>query len=59
VFTIDEKWTSTDGPGAFKTPLAELTSSGALVLLERSRFQHRVSTSGEPIFYELFAGLTG
>ena len=59
VFTIDQRWTSSDGPGAFRTPLAELISSGALVVLERSRFQHRVSTSGEPVIYELFAGLTG
>jgi SAM-dependent methyltransferase len=59
VFTIDRKWTSADGPGGFRTPLAELISSGALVLVERSRFQHRLSTSGEPIVYEVFAGLTG
>lgn len=58
-FTIDEKWTSTDGPGAFRTPLGELISSGALTVLERSRFQHRVSTSGTPICYELFVGITG
>jgi SAM-dependent methyltransferase len=59
VFTIDRNWTSSDGSGGFKTPLAELISSHALNLLERSRFQHRLSTSGEPIIYELFSGLTG
>jgi hypothetical protein len=58
-FTIDERWTSTDGPGAFKTPLADLVSSGALTLLERSRFKHRVTTAGDPLFYELFVGITG
>jgi hypothetical protein len=58
-FTIDERWTSTDGPGAFRTSLAELISSESLILLERSRFEHRVTTAGVPLYYELFVGLVG
>jgi predicted TPR repeat methyltransferase len=53
VFTIDEKWMQTDGPGGFRTAVSQLLASGELLLLERSRFQHRLSTSGDPIYYEL------
>lgn len=53
VFTIDERWMQSDGPGGFRTPFAELLASGRLRLLELSRFQHRVSTAGDPIYYEL------
>jgi hypothetical protein len=52
-FTIDERWMQSDGPGGFRTAVSELLTSGQLRLLERSRFQHRVSTSGQPIHYEL------
>jgi hypothetical protein len=55
VFTLHERWTATDAPGGFRTPLARLFDSGALELLERARFRHRLSTTGEPITYELFA----
>jgi len=58
VFTIHEHWTATDGPGGFRGAIAELVDSERLRLLERSRFEHRITTSGEPIFYELFAGVT-
>jgi hypothetical protein len=58
VFTIHEQWTATDQPGGFRTPIAELIGSGRLVLLERSRFEHRLTTTGEPIVYELIAGVT-
>ena len=53
VFTIDERWMLTDDPGGFRTAVAELLDSGELRLLERSRFQHRLSTSGRPIHYDL------
>ncbi len=58
-FTIAEQWTQSDGPGAFRTPLAQMIEEGRLRLIERSRFQHRISTTGEPIFYELFVGSSG
>jgi hypothetical protein len=53
VFTIDERWMQTDGPGGFRASIARLLASGRLRLLCRSRFQHRLSTSGTPIYYEL------
>jgi predicted TPR repeat methyltransferase len=53
VFTIDEKWMQTDDRRGFRTAVNHLLASGQLRLLERSRFQHRVSTAGEPIHYEL------
>jgi predicted TPR repeat methyltransferase len=59
VFTIHEHWTQSDEPGGFLTPLAEMIDSGQLVVLERSRFLHRVTTGGEPIHYELFAASNG
>jgi predicted TPR repeat methyltransferase len=59
VFTIDERWTQTDEPGGFLTPLARMIESGELVVLERARFLHRVTTGGEPIHYELFAASNG
>ena len=59
VFTIDEGWTATDEPGGFRTPLAWLIESGRLRLLERSRFLHRRTTTGEPIHYELIVAVSG
>ena len=58
-FTIAEQWTQTDGPGAFRTPLEHLIDAGTLRLIERTSFKHRVSTTGEPILYELFVGTSG
>ncbi len=58
VFTIDERWTQTDDEGGFRTALTRLIDSGGVRLLRRARFQHRVSTVGNPIFYELFVGAT-
>lgn len=58
-FTIHEHWTQTDEPGGFRTPLAELIDSGRLVVHERLRFLHRLTTGGEPIHYELFAASNG
>jgi hypothetical protein len=59
VFTIDERWMQSDGPGGFRTPVAQLLSSGQLRLLERSRFQHRLSTAGDPVHYELVVAVKG
>ena len=59
VFTIDERWMNTDDPGGFKTPMTELTGSGALRLLRRTRFQHRLSTTRSPIHYELVVAARG
>jgi hypothetical protein len=53
VFTIDERWMRTDGPGGFQGTMTQLLASGRLRLLRRARFQHRVSTTGDPIHYEL------
>jgi hypothetical protein len=53
VFTIDERWMQTDGAGGFRGPVSALFASGRLRLLGRSRFQHRLSTTGDPIYYEL------
>jgi pimeloyl-ACP methyl ester carboxylesterase len=58
VFTIDERWMQSDGAGGFRTQVAQLLSSGRLRLLERSRFQHRLSTAGRPIHYELIVAAT-
>ena len=59
VFTIHEDWMQTDGPGGFRTAVAQLLASGRLVQLERSRFHHRVTTTGEPIHFELLVAATG
>jgi hypothetical protein len=59
VFTIDERWTGIDGPGGFRTVMSDALASHRLQLLRRSRFQHRASTSGNPIYYELVAAVTG
>jgi len=59
VFTIDERWTQSDGPGGFRTVVSDLLASRRLQLLSRSRFRHRVSTSGTSIYYELVAAVTG
>ena len=52
-FTIDEQWMQGDGPGGFRAAVTHLVDSAQLRLLERSRFQHRLSTAGQPIYYEL------
>jgi hypothetical protein len=59
VFTIDERWMQTDGPGGFRAPMSRLLASGRLQMLRRSRFQHRWSTTGDPIHYELIVAATG
>lgn len=52
VLTIDECWTQTDAP--FGVAVSRLLDSGQLRLLHRTRFQHRLTTTGAPIHYELF-----
>ena len=57
-FTIHEQFLQTDADGGFRSAVAELLSSGRLEQIERSRFHHRVTTTGEPIHYELLVGAT-
>jgi hypothetical protein len=59
VFTIDEHWMRTDDPGGFRTPVSELLASGELELIERSRFRHRLTTAGKPVYYELLIAAHG
>ena len=59
VLTIDERWTQPGAPGGFRTLLAGLLASDELRLLRRSCFRHRLSTSGNPIQYELIVAVTG
>ena len=58
-FTIDERWMDVSDPEGFGVAVERLVAGGRLAVLERTRFQHRVTTSGEPIFYELVVGRTG
>lgn len=59
VFTIDERWMRTDDPGGFQGAVTQLLTSGRLQLLHSARFQHRLSTTGDPIHYELVVAATG
>ena len=59
VFTLDERWTQTDAVGGFRAALSDWFTSGRLTLLRRSRFQHRLSTTGSPIHYELVVAANG
>ncbi len=52
-FTINERWLDESDPDGFGAAIERLTSGGDLVVLERSRFRHRLTTTGEPIFYQL------
>lgn len=58
VFTIDRRWLRTDDPGGFRTPMDRMLDSGKLSLLERTSFQHRLTTTGTPIRYELIVAVT-
>lgn len=58
-FTIDERWLDESVPDGFGTAVEQLAADGALAVLERTRFQHRVTTTGEPVFYQLITGATG
>ena len=57
--TIDERWMDRSDPDGFGAAVELLVGRGVLVLSERERFQHRVTTTGEPIFYELILATTG
>ena len=57
--TIDERWMGRSDPDGFGAAIERLVERGDLVLMERERFQHRVTTTGEPIFYELVVATAG
>ncbi|HEY3607168.1 MAG TPA: class I SAM-dependent methyltransferase [Pseudonocardiaceae bacterium] len=57
--TIHEQWMDRADPDGFGAAIARLEERGDFVPMERHRFQHRVTTTGEPIFYELIVGTTG
>ena len=58
-FTIDERWMDASDPDGFGAAVERLVAAGRLAVLERTRFRHRVTTTGEPIFYQLVVGETG
>ena len=58
VFTIDERWMDESDPDGFGAAIKRLADDRRLAVTERTRFRHRVMTSGEPIFYELVVGHT-
>jgi hypothetical protein len=55
-FTIDERWMDESDPDGFGATVEQLVAGGDLAVLERTRFQHRVTTTGEPIYYQLVTG---
>lgn len=57
--TIDERWMDASDPDGFGFELKRLVDQGDLSVVERTRFRHRITTTGEPIFYELLIGTTG
>jgi SAM-dependent methyltransferase len=57
--TIDERWMDTSDPAGFGCEVEQLVAQGDLEVAERTRFRHRITTGGEPIFYELLVGTTG
>lgn len=57
--TIDERWMDSSDPDGFGAAVERLTERGDLALTERTRFQHRITTTGEPIFYDLVVGTSG
>jgi hypothetical protein len=57
--TIDERWMDASDPDGFGFEVERLVDRGELEVAERTRFRHRVTTTGEPIFYELLTGTTG
>ncbi|MFI9380590.1 methyltransferase domain-containing protein [Kutzneria sp. NPDC052558] len=54
--TIHEQWLDPSDQDGFGPAIADLLDRGDLVLTERTRFLHRLTTTGAPIFYELLAG---
>ena len=57
--TIDDRWMDASDPDGFGIAVGRLADRGDLEVLERTRFRHRITTTGEPIFYELLIGTTG
>lgn len=57
--TIDERWLDGADPDGFGVAIERLAERGELLAVQRSRFQHRVTTTGEPIFYQLITATTG
>jgi hypothetical protein len=57
--TIDERWMDASDPDGFGFEIRRLVEEGDLKVMERTRFRHRITTTGEPIFYELLIGTTG
>ncbi len=57
--TIDERWLEPSDRDGFGAALQQLMTTGALKVIERTRFRHRITTTGRPIFYELLLGMTG
>jgi SAM-dependent methyltransferase len=57
--TIDERWIESADPDGFGYELQRLVDRGDLNVAERTRFRHRITTTGEPIFYELIVGTAG
>ena len=56
--TIDERWMDVSDPDGFGFAVQRLTDQGDLEVVERTRFRHRITTTGEPVFYELLVGRT-
>jgi SAM-dependent methyltransferase len=56
--TIDERWMDVSDPDGFGFAVQRLLNQGDLEVVERTRFRHRVTTTGEPVFYELLVGRT-
>jgi SAM-dependent methyltransferase len=56
--TIDERWMDPSDPDGFGFAVQRLIDQGELEVVERTRFKHRITTTGEPIFYELLVGRT-
>jgi hypothetical protein len=57
--TIDERWMGASDPDSFGFAVERLVAQGGLKVVQRTRFRHRITTTGEPIFYELLIGTTG
>ena len=57
--TLDERWMDRADPDGFGATIERLMERGDLVPMERTRFQHRITTTGEPIFYDLVVATTG
>ena len=57
-FTVDERWMDESDPAGFGASVERFVADGALTVTERTRFRHRVTTTGEPIYYQLIVGHT-